>query len=248
MNILNFVLEKIGYVIKRKKNYDLLLESSREINDLLELILSKNGGGKCKAQLRQDIFALAMTGFKRDGYFVEFGATDGVGLSNTYLLEKDYGWTGILAEPAKRWHDELIQNRAANLSFDCVWSVSGAELDFSEVESGVLSTVTSFVDSDRHAKSRRKRTAYKVQSISLLDLLEKFDAPKFIDYISIDTEGSELDILNSFDFDRYTFGVITVEHNYTENREEIYSLLSRHGYRRVLSHISRFDDWYVLDR
>ncbi len=248
MNILNFILEKIGYVLKRKQKYDVLLESSREINDLFELILSKNGGGQCRAQLRQDIFALAMNGFKRDGYFVEFGATDGVGLSNTYLLEKDYGWTGILAEPARRWHDELTQNRAANLSFDCVWSVSGAELDFSEVDSGVLSTVTDFVDSDMHAKSRRKRNSYKVKSISLLDLLDQYNAPKFIDYISIDTEGSEFDILNSFDFDRYTFNVITVEHNYTENREKIHLLLSRNGYRRVLSHLSKFDDWYLLDR
>src|ERR1017187_1984592 len=50
-----------------------------------------------KSQLRQDLMVLSELDFKRGGYFVEFGATNGVTLSNTYLLEKEYGWTGILA-------------------------------------------------------------------------------------------------------------------------------------------------------
>ena len=62
---------------------------------------------KSRAQLKQDIFVLLETGFKRDGYFVEFGATNGVDLSNSWLLEKAFGWTGILAEPARIWHDDL---------------------------------------------------------------------------------------------------------------------------------------------
>src|SRR5450631_2035857 len=45
-----------------------------------------------KSQLRQDLFVLTMLDFKRNGYFVEFGATNGSDLSNTYLLEKSFGW------------------------------------------------------------------------------------------------------------------------------------------------------------
>ena len=52
-------------------------------------------------KLRQDILVAVLARFKRNGYFVEFGATDGVYLSNTFLLEQQLGWTGILAEPAR---------------------------------------------------------------------------------------------------------------------------------------------------
>jgi hypothetical protein len=80
-----------------------------------------------------------------------------------------------------------------------------------------------------------------------MDLLTKYDAPQVIDYLSIDTEGSELDILSNFDFDYYKFKVITVEHNFTEQREKINQLLTSKGYKQVLREISAFDDWYVLE-
>ena len=73
----------------------------------------------------------------------------------------------------------------------------------------------------------------------------KYDAPQRIDYLSIDTEGSEFEILKEFDFRKYTFSIITVEHNYTAKRESIFQILSSHGYQRVLTEISKFDDWYV---
>ena len=66
-----------------------------------------------------------------------------------------------------------------------------------------------------------------------------------IDYLSIDTEGSELDILNNFDFNSYQFRVITCEHNYSSNRDKIYNLLSNNGYKRVMTDISQFDDYYI---
>ena len=55
---------------------------------------------RSRSQLRQDIFVLCTLDFKRNGFFVEFGATNGVDLSNSYLLETEFNWTGILAEPA----------------------------------------------------------------------------------------------------------------------------------------------------
>ncbi len=76
-------------------------------------------------------------------------------------------------------------------------------------------------------------------------MLRSNNAPKIIDYLSIDTEGSEFDILNAFDFGEYSFRVITCEHNYTEKRLLIHDLLKKNGYKRVFEEISLFDDWYV---
>lgn len=198
-----------------------------------------------KSQYRQDLFVLSQLNFKRNGYFVEFGATNGVALSNTHLLEKEFSWTGILAEPARCWHQDLKRNRSAHLEFGGVWRESGLTLPFNEVEYAELSTILAYSQADRYAHVRSRGEAYDVDTISLNDLLEKFDAPKNIDYLSIDTEGSEYAILESFDFERRRFSVITCEHNFTPEREKIYELLTRKGYERKYESLSQFDDWYV---
>ena len=95
--------------------------------------------------------------------------------------------------------------------------------------------------------TRNSQTEYSVNTISLNDLLEKNNSPKVIDYLSIDTEGSEFEILNSFDFSKYEIKIITVEHNYTQSREKIFNLLSINGYNRVLTDVSAYDDWYLLE-
>ena len=63
--------------------------------------------------------------------------------------------------------------------------------------------------------------------------------------ISIDTEGTELDILKSINLNNFDIKLITVEHNFTEKREAIYSYLNNQGYKRVLESFSQMDDWYV---
>lgn len=198
-----------------------------------------------KAQLRQDIFALSQLSYKRNGFFVEFGAADGIYLSNSYLLEKKYGWNGILSEPAKIWHNDLKKNRSVNIEEKCVWINSEETLEFFETEDPGLSTVSIFNDKDKHSDSRVGSKPYYVQTISLNEMLAKYEAPNEIDFLSIDTEGSEFCILNSIDFEKYEFKVICCEHNYTENREKIYKLLTEKGYQRKNTFLSRFDDWYI---
>jgi len=92
-----------------------------------------------QAQLRQDLLVLCHTNFKENGYFVEFGACDGRELSNTYLLEKDFKWNGILAEPGRIWHKDLYNHRNCHISEDCVWRESDQDIVFNEV--GELSTI-----------------------------------------------------------------------------------------------------------
>lgn len=211
-------------------------------NDLIKLVEVKD---KSKSQLKQDLFVLLQTNFRENGFFVEFGATNGIDLSNTYLLEKEFNWKGILAEPAKVWHTDLEKNRRCSIEMNCVWSDSNSVLDFNEVIEAELSTVKKYNDNDWAFKKRKNGVGYKVKTISLVDLLIKHNAPKVIDYLSIDTEGSEYEILSNFDFDSYQFRVITCEHNYTKMREKIYDLLTSKGYKRKYIGLSKWDDWYI---
>lgn len=208
----------------------------------LTLYLSKNISNS-KSQLLQDL----LIGFlfqDRKGFFCEFGAADGATLSNTFFLEK-LGWDGILVEPSVRWHGPLSQNRKCKISHECVYPTSGDKLMFNEVDEGMFSSLVEFSASDMHANRRTNGFEYLVESISLEDLLRKFSAPQYVDFLSVDTEGSELAILEAFDFSSFRFGAIFVEHNFTENREKIHQLLTANGYLRVFSRFSRWDDWYL---
>lgn len=196
-----------------------------------------------RAQLRQDLLALALNGFKSGGFFVEFGATNGVELSNSWLLENEYGWQGILAEPAQAWHADLKRNRNCTIETKCVWIKSGETLKFTEAPRGENSGISAFVPTRRQMRGH----SYDVETISLNDLLETHNAPGVIDYMSVDTEGSEFDILNAFDFDRWQMRLMTIEHNFTPQRDDIFKLLTSKGYRRIMQEQSRFDDWYVKD-
>lgn len=256
-NIHKVTLEAINHIIQNdpivaKSNQELALSqigiNSGDIGMLIKAYekLFK----RSKSQFRQDVFVLLELNFKKDGFFVEFGASHGGEGSNTWLLEEDFGWKGVLAEPSKCFHDELHKNRKVHIEKKCVWKSSGEVLLFNEVTlpglSG-LSTIDSYSNSDGHAHLRNEGNRYAVETISLTDLLDKYNAPHYIDYLSIDTEGTELEILSHHDFEKYKFKIITCEHNYTDAREKIYSLLTSKGYIRKFTDVSLVDDWYVLE-
>lgn len=203
--------------------------------------------GDSKSQILQDLFALHIADSKPTGFFVEFGATNGIDLSNTHLLEVKFGWKGILAEPAHCWTAALRSNRNCSIDTRCVWTESGKKLQFIETSDAELSTVDAFTNRiDVHTTTRIKNEIYDVETISLVDLLLAHDAPMQIDYLSIDTEGSEYSILSSFDFKAFDIKVITVEHNYVQrDRDQIQRLLNSNGYIRIFEKFSQWDDWYI---
>jgi FkbM family methyltransferase len=207
-----------------------------------------------KSQLAQDLFALAFCKTTSPKYFVEFGATDGISLSNTWLLEKKLGWSGILAEPAKTWHNQLKANRNCIIDTMCVARNSGYKLQFLEVNNvngggAELSGIKEFASNGDWASEIRLSNSkeYEVETISLNDLLDKHNAPNDIQFLSLDTEGSEIEILEGYNFENRTIRSICVEHNYVEiNRKAINALLLEKGYAKVLEGVSKWDDWYVL--
>ncbi len=198
-------------------------------------------------QVMQDLWALWELGSRRDGYFVEFGATNGVTMSNTYMLEAQYGWQGILAEPNPEMHDRLHRTRSAQISHKCVYARTGETMTFLLTEKPMFSRLAAINPRDHNEAAGRRKVAREVtvQSISLNDLLDEHDAPDEIDYVSIDTEGSELSILSTFDFARRHVRLFTVEHNFTPMRAGIQAVMEAHGYVRRFPEFSRADDWYV---
>jgi len=233
-------------LLNRRRVSTILLTNSPLTRDI-SLVQAEKIVLGAKSQLGQDVLALSVTGLKDKGFFVEFGATDGFSLSNTLLLEKDFGWNGILCEPAKVWHKGLISNRSCLIDNRCVSSHSDLLVDFAEAPDAEYSTILKFRDQDRHVSSRKGSAVYQVKTVSLRDLLLTHNAPTKVNFLSIDTEGSEYLILEDFDFTEYKFDLICVEHNYSLNQEKIFTLLTANGYKRVHTELSQWDDWYVAE-
>jgi len=242
-------------------DYSARLASMRTELDLLnhELSLSLQRGqimnpgtteqdslaARAVSQLGQDLWVIEQTGAKRNGFFVEFGATDGVRLSNTWLLETEFDWTGICAEPNPVMFEQLRANRRCITSSACIGGVSGQEVEF--ILADAFGGIADYAMADHHAQRRddfrRDGKTMRVTTVSLEDFLIAHDAPRKIDYLSIDTEGSEYEILRHFPFDQWSIRLITVEHNRTPMRENIRQLLEPLGYQRTEV---EFDDWYSM--
>ena len=171
---------------------------------------------KSPSQFYQDIFCLLLNRGKRNGFFVEFGACDGLLISNTLILEREFGWRGILSEPSRAWRSEIQKNRNCVIETRCVWSESGQQIEFAEFVGDDYKTQSGILEESGNSLTPSSR--YSVETISLFDMLREHGAPTHIDFISIDTEGSELDILKVFPFDKYSFGFIAVEHHTPEQR------------------------------
>jgi len=196
------------------------------------------------AQVRQDLWILHETRRKTGGYFVEFGATNGIAQSNTYLLERDFNWHGILAEPNPIWHADLKLNRKAEIDLRCVFRTTGARLKFAATRYPELGTILDFASEDGHAASRAEHKVIEVETVSLNDLLECHGAPRDVDYISIDTEGSELEILKDFDFRRWNVTLFSIEHNALGRASLLDRFMLERGYERRYPSYSLFDAWY----
>jgi FkbM family methyltransferase len=204
---------------------------------------------KSYSQIGQDLAVLNYYNKKRNGYFVEVGASDGIAFSNTYLLEKDFDWKGICVEANPIKFKQLCRYRPTAVCVEnAVFSHSGMRVKFDVNFFDLLSGISSYVSK----KKKRWVTDFKnssseisVTTISLTDLLSNANAPAFIEYLSLDTEGSEFEILKTHDFSKYKFGLIDVEHNFIEpTRTNIRNLLTSNGYQYIGENY--FDDRYKL--
>jgi FkbM family methyltransferase len=199
---------------------------------------------KARGQLLQDLFGILASGTKQGGTFVEVGVGSGRHLSNTYLMEAELGWTGVLVEPNRSSHESILECRKAYLDPRAAASTSGQTLIFEEVKgAGAFSRL---VGSKGHRLDDFQIERYEVTTVTLNDIFEERGIPQEIDFMSVDTEGSEFDVLKGINFSKYSFRALAIEHNYDEAKlGSIRNLLAGHGYRQVFQDISNFDAWFM---
>jgi FkbM family methyltransferase len=183
------------------------------------------------SQIAQDKWVHSILGDKRNGYFIELGACDGVYFSNTLFFEKNLDWNGLCIEPNDNYFKELQKNRKCNLSNELVYSVEGNIVDFA-----ICEAVSGIIDENIGPFTNKDKSIKKITT-TLSKILDSNNAPNVIDYLSLDVEGQEYNILSTFPFDRYKFRCITVEHNAPHvgptQQILIRELLEKNGYKYV---------------
>jgi hypothetical protein len=188
------------------------------------------------------------------GFFIEAGAADGVGASNSYVLEKVLGWEGICFEPNVAFFDLLRWNRDC-LCLPFALSDQDGTVDF--IQAGYLGTVRHHVQPIFDAQKREvldhenfqrdfdgsAAQVVKRRAVTFRSVFERYGVPKIIDYMSLDLEGGEHAALCGFPFDTHTVLAMTIE-NYMKvdnqivphhHRESVNSILRANGMVSVLS-------------
>ncbi len=194
------------------------------------------------SHIGQDAWVAGCLNNKKNGYFLDFGAFDGKTISNTYFLEKRLNWKGICVEPNPRYYELLCNYRDVILINNALWKTSRQSLRFLDAHG--LSSFEEFAKSDCMFEKRANATnkVIYVDTINPNELLQRFNSPLKIDYLSLDVEGCEFEILSSIDLEKYSISLITIEHNHDETRQNRYrDYLSKYGYDCVQN---RNEDWF----
>lgn len=194
--------------------------------------------GYC-SQLGQDVLVDAIFGTKIENpVFVDVGAHDGVTFSNTYFLEKYRGWRGLCIEANPKLSESLKSNRACHVECCAISAVEGTGdylvvSGYSEMLSGL-----SFNYETRHRKRIRKEVrthggsvhSIEISTKRLQRVLDTYDIDE-IDFLSIDVEGSEFDVIESLDLTRTSVHLMAIENNY--NSPKLRKYLGKLGFKRI---------------
>lgn len=191
--------------------------------------------------LGNDRWICEITGGKRGGFFVEAGALDGIGASASYALEQSFEWTGICVEPNSVFFPRLVANRKCICDMRCLADAAGT-FDFIEMHGGSVGH-----SGIREHLSESKREFWSMgvltqrPAISLSQLLKEHHAPRVVDYLALDTEGSEKSILGAFDFDEYQINAISIE------GDACTEILTAAGYTEVRNPFSpvEYEHYYI---
>ena len=222
-NKIHFYLEKVF----RNKSW----ESDLNLENVIKFSKSENG---------QDIFALLSSNFSRDKIFIEIGAYDGITFSNTYLLEKKFGWTGILVECIPSNFKRIALTRESK---SILAAATNKDIDSINVVQQPAANLSGLADDIR--KNKLRSLSHKVPGYSLDSIIKLASPTGEIGFLSVDIEGAEYSIFQSADLSRHKIGAICVEHNFRPESEKLRELIIDQGYKIVFQEFSGNDYWFI---
>lgn len=176
------------------------------------------------------------------GFYIDLGCHDGEEISNTKLLDEK-GWNGICIDP----FPTNFENRVGKVVKACVYSFEDIELvfDYSKEASALSGISNELGVHKRHMYTNTTIEKHTFKTRTLESILDECEAPKNIEYLNIDIEGAEFEVLRTFPFHKYSFKLISCEHNFEQpKRNMIRALLHMKGYEAVQKEENE-DDWFV---
>ena len=196
------------------------------------------------SQYNQDRFleTYIFKGYK-NGFYVDVGAHDGITINNTLYFEKNNNWTGINIEPITKVFDQLLINRPNNININCAICNNDGETDFlcntgyTEMLSGIKDCydIRHFNRLNSENKDMGSTTqVIKVQTKKLETIFDENNI-KHINYLSIDVEGAEFEVIKSINFNKVFIDVIEFENNYNDVSVPIVEYLQNNGFKIIHS-------------
>jgi FkbM family methyltransferase len=191
------------------------------------------------SQDKQDYY-LETNVFKgyKNGIFIDVGAHDGVSINNTLYFEQHNDWTGINIEPIKSVYDSLTLNRPTCININCAVSNTDGLAEFicnkgyTEMISGLKDSYDPRHFVRLHAENNQTGAISDVITVQTkrLETICNEHTIKHVNYLSIDVEGAEFDVIKSINFNTVFIDVIGFENNYEDSSPHIIRYLEKRGY------------------
>ena len=216
------ILEPLGYKYIKRLGANNIYEYTKE------------DYSPSRAQFGQDLWALEHHNHKRNGTYLEIGVHDGENANNTVMMDQEYGWSGVCVDPFMNH----MESRSCQKFYVALGSEPG-EADFryggDNENHSVFAGLDKFATTDDNKMHKDAVSNFKMKKVPVRtpeDVFTEANLPSTIDYMSLDVEGAEMDILKSFPFDKYCVKYATIETNNDKEKEkEMEEFMTQRGYK-----------------